>query len=186
MAGRNVLPLEDSPSRKQRLSCLRPERPGRPPRLGAAAIGRRRPGRFPAKVTFMAARPQFLNPLFTVTRKKSGSEGRRAARQFDCLFTGTRGEAEGRMCRAGGRKPDLSMNSRVSWSVDGIDPSVPRKRARGRPRARAGMSLSDWLNSHHWRIPPPRIFAAPQSQPPVAPSQESRDGRRYPSAAGFD
>src|SRR5439155_641009 len=37
------------------------------------------------------------------------------------------------------------MNSRVLWSVDGIDPSV-RERAEAAAR-RAGMSLSDWLNS---------------------------------------
>ena len=37
------------------------------------------------------------------------------------------------------------MNSRVSWSVDGIDPSV-RERAEAAAR-RAGMSLNDWLNS---------------------------------------
>jgi localization factor PodJL len=38
------------------------------------------------------------------------------------------------------------MNSRVSWSVDGIDPSV-RERAEAAAR-RAGMSLSDWLNAN--------------------------------------
>jgi localization factor PodJL len=37
------------------------------------------------------------------------------------------------------------MNSRVSWSVDGIDPSV-RERAEAAAR-RAGMTLNDWLNS---------------------------------------
>jgi localization factor PodJL len=37
------------------------------------------------------------------------------------------------------------MNSRVAWSVDGIDPSV-RERAEAAAR-RAGMSLNDWLNS---------------------------------------
>jgi localization factor PodJL len=37
------------------------------------------------------------------------------------------------------------MNSRVSWSVDGIDPSV-RERAEAAAR-RAGLSLNDWLNS---------------------------------------
>ena len=42
-------------------------------------------------------------------------------------------------------EPDQSMNSRVSWSVDGIDPTV-RDRAEAAAR-RAGMSLSDWLNS---------------------------------------
>ncbi|MGE0287021.1 MAG: hypothetical protein AB7I42_22255 [Bradyrhizobium sp.] len=38
------------------------------------------------------------------------------------------------------------MNSRVSWSVDGIDPSV-RERAEAAAR-RAGMSLNDWLNAN--------------------------------------
>lgn len=38
------------------------------------------------------------------------------------------------------------MNSRVSWSVDGIDPSV-RDRAEAAAR-RAGMSLNDWLNAN--------------------------------------
>src|SRR4029079_8290705 len=37
------------------------------------------------------------------------------------------------------------MNSRVSWSVDGIDPSV-REKAEAAAR-RAGMSVNDWLNS---------------------------------------
>src|SRR5262245_5269380 len=38
------------------------------------------------------------------------------------------------------------MNSRVSWSFDGIDPSV-RERAEAAAR-RAGMSLNDWLNAN--------------------------------------
>ncbi|HEY8332924.1 MAG TPA: hypothetical protein VIQ05_03940, partial [Tardiphaga sp.] len=37
------------------------------------------------------------------------------------------------------------MNSRVSWSVEGIEPTV-RERAEAAAR-RAGMSLGDWLNS---------------------------------------
>lgn len=37
------------------------------------------------------------------------------------------------------------MNSRVSWSLDGIDPSV-RERAEAAAR-RSGMTLNDWLNS---------------------------------------
>src|ERR1700737_5324813 len=44
-----------------------------------------------------------------------------------------------------GSEPDESMNSRVSWSVEGIEPSV-RERAEAAAR-RAGMSLGDWLNS---------------------------------------
>jgi localization factor PodJL len=46
---------------------------------------------------------------------------------------------------ANGFEPDESMNSRVSWSAEGIDPSV-RERAEAAAR-RAGMSLNDWLNS---------------------------------------
>src|SRR6201991_4387922 len=60
-------------------------------------------------------------------------------------------------------KPDESMNSRVSWSAEGIDPSV-RERAEAAAR-RAGMSLNDWLNSTigasappNFRNPEPRQF----------------------------
>src|ERR1700724_130644 len=64
------------------------------------------------------------------------------------------------------------MNSRVSWSVDGIDPSV-RERAEAAAR-RAGMSLSEWLNT---TVGEP--VAAPSrgssDQAPAMPSQESRD-----------
>ena len=49
-------------------------------------------------------------------------------------------------------EPDEIMNSRVSWSVDGIDPSV-RERAEAAAR-RAGMSLNDWLNSNLGEAPP--------------------------------
>src|SRR3954467_871253 len=50
-------------------------------------------------------------------------------------------------------EPDESMNSRVSWSVDGIDPSV-RERAEAAAR-RAGMSLNDWLTSTIGASAPP-------------------------------
>ena len=49
-------------------------------------------------------------------------------------------------------KPDEIMNSRVSWSVDGIDPTV-RERAEAAAR-RAGMSLNDWLNANVGDAPP--------------------------------
>jgi localization factor PodJL len=54
------------------------------------------------------------------------------------------------------------MNSRVSWSVDGIDPSV-RERAEAAAR-RAGMSLNDWLNSTMGDSVPPN-FRNPMQQP---------------------
>jgi localization factor PodJL len=47
------------------------------------------------------------------------------------------------------------MNSRVSWSVDGIDPSV-RERAEAAAR-RAGMSLNDWLNATMGDSAPPNV-----------------------------
>ena len=64
------------------------------------------------------------------------------------------------------------MNSRVSWSVDGIDPSV-RERAEAAAR-RAGMSLNDWLNSSIGEPAPPN-FRVPYDQRPAMPSQETRD-----------
>jgi len=59
------------------------------------------------------------------------------------------------------------MNSRVSWSVDGIDPSV-RERAEAAAR-RAGMSLNDWLNSTLGDSTPPNF------RDPSAPPSPSRD-----------
>src|ERR1700753_3083950 len=63
------------------------------------------------------------------------------------------------------------MNSRVSWSVDGIDPSV-RERAEAAAR-RAGMSLSDWLNSTLGESTPPQFRAPPEQW--QQPSQQTRD-----------
>jgi localization factor PodJL len=63
------------------------------------------------------------------------------------------------------------MNSRVSWNVEGIDPSV-RERAESAAR-RAGMSLSDWLNSTIGESAPPD-FARAGDQRPI-PARESRD-----------
>src|SRR4051794_41129485 len=65
------------------------------------------------------------------------------------------------------------MNSRVSWSAEGIDPSV-RERAEAAAR-RAGMSLNDWLNSTIG-APAPSDFRVPQEQPhgPL-PSQDAKD-----------
>ena len=64
------------------------------------------------------------------------------------------------------------MNSRVSWSNEGIDPFV-RERAEAAAR-RAGMSLSDWLNSTLGDSAPPN-FRPPYDQRPAIPSQESRE-----------
>jgi len=64
------------------------------------------------------------------------------------------------------------MNSRVSWSVDGIDPSV-RERAEAAAR-RAGMSLSDWLNSTIGDSAPPDFRARP-AMPDQTPSKETQD-----------
>jgi localization factor PodJL len=64
------------------------------------------------------------------------------------------------------------MNSRVSWSVEGIDPSV-RERAEAAAR-RAGMSLSDWLNSTIGDPAPPN-FRAMADQRTALPSQETHD-----------
>ena len=62
------------------------------------------------------------------------------------------------------------MNSRVSWSVDGIDPSV-RERAEAAAR-RAGVPLNDWLNSTLGDTAPPN-FRNPSAPPP--PSHDVAD-----------
>ena len=64
------------------------------------------------------------------------------------------------------------MNSRVSWSVDGIDPSV-RERAEAAAH-RAGMSVNDWLNSTLGEAAPPD-FRAPHEQRQPQSSREIRD-----------
>ena len=65
------------------------------------------------------------------------------------------------------------MNSRVSWSAEGIDPSV-RERAEAAAR-RAGMSLNDWLNSTIGASAP-SDFSVPQDQPRTPlPSQDAKD-----------
>jgi localization factor PodJL len=69
-------------------------------------------------------------------------------------------------------EPDESMNSRVSWSVEGIDPSV-RERAEAAAR-RAGMSLNDWLNSTIGESTPPNFRSPPETRA-FAPSAETRD-----------
>src|SRR3982075_4360903 len=64
------------------------------------------------------------------------------------------------------------MNSRVSSSVEGIDPTV-RERAEAAAR-RAGMSLNDWLNSTMGDSTPPN-FGAATDQRPAIPGQETPD-----------
>jgi localization factor PodJL len=68
-------------------------------------------------------------------------------------------------------EPDRSMNSRVSWSNEGIDPGV-RERAEAAAR-RAGVSLSDWLNLTLGDTTPPN-FHNPSDRPTM-PARESRD-----------
>jgi localization factor PodJL len=60
------------------------------------------------------------------------------------------------------------MNSRVSWSVDAIDPSI-RERAEAAAR-RAGMSLNDWLNSTIGDSAPPNL-----RNPMPPPGRETSD-----------
>ena len=74
---------------------------------------------------------------------------------------------------APGSEPDQSMNSRVSWSVDGIDPSV-RERAEAAAR-RAGMSLSDWLNSTIGDSAPPNFRARAADAAARCPARKRRD-----------
>jgi localization factor PodJL len=64
------------------------------------------------------------------------------------------------------------MNSRVSWSVEGIDPSV-REKAEAAAR-QAGMSLSEWLNSTLGNSAPANFRTAPDPRP-MLPGEESRD-----------
>jgi localization factor PodJL len=65
------------------------------------------------------------------------------------------------------------MNSRVSWSVDGIDPSV-RERAEAAAR-RAGMSLNDWLNSTIGEAIPPNFRNSVQPRGDVADIHQRLD-----------
>src|SRR3954452_17725203 len=55
------------------------------------------------------------------------------------------------------------MNSRVSWSIDGIDPSV-RERAEAAAR-RAGMTLNDWLHLTVGEPSPPNYGASSEPRP---------------------
>src|SRR6266852_5134586 len=127
-------------------------------------------GQFSAGRQLSERAARFLNRLFTVTRK-SRCQRQTTCAEFDCLCSGTRGEAEG-AGDAPESKPDESMNSRVSWSVDGIDPSV-RERAEAAAR-HAGMSLNDWLNVTLADSIPPNCRASPDQRPDM-PTQETRE-----------
>ncbi|MGO3927222.1 hypothetical protein NP284_02815 [Rhodopseudomonas pseudopalustris] len=62
------------------------------------------------------------------------------------------------------------MNSRVSWSVEGIEPSV-RERAEAAAR-RAGMTLGEWISAQVGDTPP---FARPQPATPPLPENDARE-----------
>ncbi|WP_315702795.1 MULTISPECIES: hypothetical protein [unclassified Bradyrhizobium] len=64
------------------------------------------------------------------------------------------------------------MNSRVSWSSEGIDPSV-RERAEAAAQ-RAGLSLNDWINSTLGASAPPD-FRRPQDPRAIATARETRE-----------
>jgi len=59
-------------------------------------------------------------------------------------------------------EPDETMNSRLSWSVDGIDPSI-RERAEAAAR-RAGMSFNEWIDSNLGDTPPNFRHSKPPSR----------------------
>jgi localization factor PodJL len=69
------------------------------------------------------------------------------------------------------RNRTRDMNSRVSWSVDSIDPSV-RKRAEAAAR-RAGLSLNEWLDSRLGDSTPPNFRERDHRANP--PSRETRE-----------
>ena len=68
------------------------------------------------------------------------------------------------------------MNSRVSWSVDNIDPAV-RKRAEAAAH-RAGMSLNDWLNSTLGESAAPNFLNPEQRPVPGGEGKEVADIHR--------
>ncbi|HEU0083672.1 MAG TPA: hypothetical protein VFQ87_12450, partial [Bradyrhizobium sp.] len=65
------------------------------------------------------------------------------------------------------------MNSRVSWSAEGIDPSV-RERAEAAAR-RAGMSLNDWLTSTVGGAAPPDFRGPPDPAHAPLPREEAKE-----------
>ncbi|MBB5049463.1 localization factor PodJL [Rhodopseudomonas rhenobacensis] len=64
------------------------------------------------------------------------------------------------------------MNSRVSWSVEGIEPSV-RERAEAAAR-RAGLSLGDWISAQVGDVPPQ---LRPQNAAQPAPALPEKDAQ---------
>ncbi|HEY0329169.1 MAG TPA: hypothetical protein VGC77_08710 [Rhodopseudomonas sp.] len=68
------------------------------------------------------------------------------------------------------------MNSRVSWSVEGIEPSV-RERAEAAAR-RAGLSLGDWISAQVGDVPP-QLRPQDPSQParPPSPALAEKDAQ---------
>ncbi|HEY1153783.1 MAG TPA: hypothetical protein VGE73_08030 [Pseudolabrys sp.] len=65
------------------------------------------------------------------------------------------------------------MNSRGSWSIEGIEPSV-RERAEAAAR-RAGMSLEDWLNSAIREADTPATQGAAATSDKPNPAQDAHD-----------
>jgi localization factor PodJL len=64
------------------------------------------------------------------------------------------------------------MNSRVSWSSEGLDPAV-RERAEAAAR-RAGVSLNDWLNLNLGDATPPNSRSLAGERPAIS-TQQTRD-----------
>uniref|UniRef100_Q07TR2 Sel1 domain protein repeat-containing protein n=1 Tax=Rhodopseudomonas palustris (strain BisA53) TaxID=316055 RepID=Q07TR2_RHOP5 len=64
------------------------------------------------------------------------------------------------------------MNSRVPWSVEGIEPAV-RERAEAAAR-RAGMTLGDWISAQVGEMPPQFRQPPDPSRPPL-PEQDARE-----------
>src|SRR6516164_1372184 len=65
------------------------------------------------------------------------------------------------------------MNSRVSWNVEGIDPSI-RERAEAAAR-RAGLSLNEWINSYLGDAAPPNFRSPPQPSRDVSDIHQRLD-----------
>lgn len=64
------------------------------------------------------------------------------------------------------------MNSRVSWSVEGVEPSV-RERAEAAAK-RAGLSLGDWISSQVGDTPP-NVRSSPEPARPPLPDRDAHE-----------